>query len=152
MKNANVVALSKAIKEAEVKAARAALTPGEHEVDICIRLTGTLDIAPDTEKASTSSLLSEEFLIIALKMSGCTRERACEIIADLAKQGVNGDAKANKANRQALVEEYDPEGRISAIFADVKNSLPKTKVSGAAKFKGDVIEVTAAADAALQTA
>jgi hypothetical protein len=151
MDNASIIALSKAIKDKDAKEARASLTPGEHLVDVTVRISGALEIAPDTEKASTSSLLSEEFLIIALKMSGCTRERACEIIADLAKQGVNGDAKANKANRQALVEEYDPEGRISAIFADVKNSLPKTKVAGAAKFKGEVVEI-AAVDAARQTA
>jgi hypothetical protein len=151
MNNANLVALSKAVKDAEAKTARAALTPGEHAVDVTVHISGHLEIAPDTEKTSTSSLLSEEFLIIALKMSGCTRERACEIIADLAKESVNGDAKANKAARQALVEEYDPNGRISAIFDEVKASLPKTKVAGAAKFKGVMVEVSADA-AALKTA
>ena len=152
MDNANLVAISKAVKDAEAKTARAALTPGEHIVDVTVRISGALEIAPDTEKTSTSSLLSEEFLIIALKMSGCTRERACEIISDLAKQGVNGDAKANKAARKELVEEYDPQGRISAIFAEVKASLPKTKVAGACKFKGSVVEVAAADAAALKTA
>jgi hypothetical protein len=151
MNNASTVALSKIIKDAEAKTARAALTPGEHLVDITVHVSGSLEIAPDTEKTSTSSLLSEEFLIIALKMSGCTRERACEIIADLAKESVNGDAKANKAARQALVEEYDPNGRISAIFDEVKAKLPKTKVAGAAKFKGVMVEVSADA-AALKTA
>ena len=153
MDNASIIALSKAVKDKDAKDARSALTPGEHLVDVTVHIVGSLEIAPDTEKTSTSSLLSEEFLIIALKMSGCTRERACEIISDLAKQSVNGDAKVNKTNRQALVEEYDPQGRIYAIFADVKNSLPKTKVSGAAKFKGEVIEIAAdsAADA-LKTA
>lgn len=152
MKNAETVALSKAVKEAQVKTARAALTPGEHLVDVTVRLVGALEIAPDAEKTSTSNLLSEEFLVIALKMSGCTRERACEIIAALAKQSVNRDIDVNKDRRQEMVREYDPEGKISAIFEEIKKSLPKTKVAGAAKFKGDVIEVTAAADAALQTA
>lgn len=141
MDNASIVAISKALKEKDVKDARAALPPGEHEVDVLIRVTGTLDIAPDTEKTSTSSLLSEEFLILALKMSGCTRERACSIIAELASLSVNGDPKANKEARKALVEEYDPDGRINAIFTDIKKSLPKTIVMGAAKFKGVIAEV-----------
>lgn len=150
MDNQTTVAVAKAIKDKDAKEAREALAPGEYEVDAFVRVTGTLRVAPDTEKTSTSSLLSEEFLIVALKLAGCTRERACEIIGDLAKGSVNGEAKANKAARKALVEEYDPEGTITAIFADVKASLPKTVVRGAVKFDGAVVEVHASeADSAV---
>ena len=141
MDNLTTVAVAKAIKEKAMKAARDKLTQGEYKVDTLVHLLGTLTIGPDTEKTSTSSLLSEEFLIVALKMAGCTRERACAIIGDLAKGSVNGDAKLNKEARKAMVEEYDPEGKISDIFNTVKASLPKTQVRGAASFSGHVTDV-----------
>lgn len=58
-----------------VKAARAAMDPGSYPVDVTVHLSGNVTIGEDTDKASTSSLVSEAFLILALKMSGCTRER-----------------------------------------------------------------------------
>jgi len=153
MDNASIIALSKAVKDKDAKDARSALTPGEHLVDVTVHIVGSLEIAPDTEKKSTSSIISEDALILCLKLAGCTRERALEIIQSVVSETIGMEAKAAKAKRTAMVDEFDPDGRISSMFEDLKDSLPKTKVAGAAKFKGEVVEVTAAAAAAaLQTA
>jgi adenylosuccinate lyase len=125
------LAMEKAIADAASKAARAAVVPGSYPVDMLVRVVGTVTVAPDTDKAGTSKLLTEEFVMLALYMAGCTRERAAEIIRSLA-------GNADKAARAATVEAFDADGTVRGMFATLKAAVPRTPVRGSVKFVGDV--------------
>jgi len=147
MSAVEMLATSKAVAEKNVKAARSAMDPGTYPVDVTVRLSGAVTVGEDTDKASTSSLVSEAFLILALKMSGCTRERSIQIIEGLASEFVgSADRDAAKAARDAAVAEFDADGAMRALFTGLKARMPRTPVSGAVKFVGEV-EVIAAASA-----
>ena len=146
MNSATKIAICNAIDSKVKKAARADLTAGEYEVDQVVHVQGTVTIGEDTERTSTSSLINEEFLTLVLKMSGCTRDRAAEIIETVSTEildGWKGDKKAAKATRKAAVEAYDPDGTIKAMFDKVKESVPKTPTKGKVKFKGTCEAVAA---------
>lgn len=151
MDTTTTMAISKAVKEKDAKAARKALAPGEYPVHAVVEIEGTLIVAPDTEATPTSSLLSEDFMVMVLKMAGCTRERAAHLIRDVAQAYLAGwtgsetDKAAADAARKAMVAEYDPNGEIGEIFDEVKRSLPKVPRAGSVSFKGQVAEVEVAA-------
>lgn len=117
--------------------ARDAVVPGEYAVDVTIRVAGTVTVGEDGDRAGTSKLLSEEFVMLALHMAGCTRERAIEIIRELA-------GKADKKARKAMLDEFDAEGKVQGLFAELKAAVPRTPVKGSVSFAG-VAEVVASA-------
>lgn len=147
MKHVETLALAKAIAEKRVKAARAEMTPGSYPVDITVHVRGDVEVGEDGEKASTASLLSEDMLVLALRFAGVTRERAVEVISTLAAQallswtGSDEDKKRAKAERTALVDEYDADGSVREMLAAHKAALPKTRVAGSVRFVGEVEEV-----------
>jgi len=144
MNNVETMAVSKAVASKDVKAARKELEAGEHDVDVTVRVRGTVKVGEDGMKRSTSSLLNQEFLMLVLKYSGMTRNAAAEAVAMVARnylvnwQGTKNDKVAAKEARQELVAEFDPEGRIAEIFEGIKASIPMTPVKGSVKFVGDV--------------
>ena len=139
-----LLAVAKAVKSKDAKSARSGMEPGSYAVDTTVRIAGNLEVAEDGERTSTSSLLSEEFLVLVLKISGCTRKRAAEVIKTVSSEYLQGwtgskeDKKASKLARKEMIEEYDPNGEISEIIESVKESLPKTRVKGSVKFAGEV--------------
>lgn len=155
MKPEITIAITKAVAKKAADEARDALVVGEYDVDAVVHVHGTVSVGEDTEKTATGSLLSEAFLIAVLKACGCTREAAAGAIERTAREylvdwtGSAADKKAAKAARKALVEEYDPDGAITAIFEGVKASLPKTPVKGAVKFAGEVEAIEASSSAVL---
>ena len=147
MQAAKIVAIAKAIAEKQAKEARGQLRPGSYPVDITVHLAGEVTVGEDGDKASTPSLLSEDFLFLALHFAGVTRERAMEVIEQVAAAalqswvGSDADKKAAKAARTALVDSYDVEGTIRSRFDAVKARLPRTPVAGSTKFVGQIEEV-----------
>lgn len=150
-----MMALGKAIKAKDIKCAREQMSPGEHPVDVTVRVSGYVNVAKDTEKTPTSALLNQEFLMLVLHKAGFMREQAMDLLRDTAEEYLDGwvgsdEDRANaKDMRKELVEKCDPEGKISAFLKDTKISLPKTKVLGAVKFDG-VVEVVEDAVAAVE--
>lgn len=144
------VAVAKAVETKAVKAARKDLVAGEtYDVDVMVRVQGEVTVGEDYTRASTSSLISEEFMILVLQRCGVTRDGAAKVIEDLASEylkdwkGGAADKKAAKAARKAAVKEADPEGKISAIFENVKAKVPRTTCSGKVEFEGSVVAVDA---------
>lgn len=143
------LALAKLVAEKAAKQARAQVVPGSYPVDLTVRVRGELTVAEDGEKTSTSSLISEDALILAPHFSGCTRERAVEVLSNVVAAALAGwtgsdaDKAAAKAAHEALVAEYDADGRVRQVLAQAKATLPKTRVSGSVKFCGCLDEVAA---------
>lgn len=148
--SAETVAVAKAVETKAVKAARKELVAGEtYDVDVMVRVQGEVTVGEDYTRASTSSLISEEFMILVLQRCGVTRDGAAKVIEELATEylkGWKGGAaakKAAKAARKAAVKEADPEGKISAIFESVKSSVPRTTCAGKVEFEGECAVVNA---------
>ncbi len=143
-----MLAVSKALKKKDAEWARGAVVAGTYPVDVTVHLSGDVSVGEDTDKASTSSLVSEDFLIVALHMAGCTRDRAAAVIEQVAAAWINvKDKDAAKAAREELVERFDADGNLRAMFAEMKARLPRTDVKGAVSFKG-AVEVVGAAEQA----
>ncbi len=144
------VAVAKAVETKVAKAARKDLVAGEkYDVDVVVRVQGEVSVGEDYTRASTSSLISEEFMILVLQRCGVTRDGAAKVIEEVASEylkGWTGGAAAKKeakAARKAAVKEADPEGKISAIFEGVKAKVPRTTCSGKVEFEGEVTQVSA---------
>lgn len=141
-----MLALSKALKKKDAEWARGAVVAGTFPVDVTVHLAGDVSVGKDTDKASTSSLVSEDFLIVALHVAGCTRDRAAAIIEQVAAAWVNvADKDAAKKAREALVEKFDADGNLRAMFEEMKERMPRTDVRGSVSFQGAVEVVASAA-------
>jgi len=149
MKNETTIALAGLINKRgkEYKGARGALGVGKHEVDATVHISGTLTIEPDTDKASTASILNEDFLCLVLHHAGITRKSAIKVIEDIAEDylfGWDGSDEAReqaKEDRKAKMREIDPDGDIKEMMKDLKNRLPRTPSRGMALWDGVAIEV-----------
>jgi len=149
MENLTTVAVAKAVsdKTKNYKAARGALEAGSHAINTTVKLVGSIEIAEDTNKTSTCSLLNEDFLALVLHHAGVTRKSAAAAIEKVAAECLEGwtgskeDKKAAKEVRAEAVAKFDPNGEIKAIFAGIKDRLPRTPVKGSVKFVGEVIEI-----------
>jgi hypothetical protein len=130
-----MLAISKAVNGKDVGWARDAVVPGEYPIDVTVHVSGTVAVGADGDRAGTSKILSEEFVILALHMAGCTRERAVAIIRELA-------GSADKKARQAMLAAFDADGRVAGLFAELKAAVPRTRVRGDVAFAG-VAEVVA---------
>lgn len=133
-----MLAVTKAFGKKDQDWARGAVVPGEYPVDVTLHVSGTITVGEDGDRAGTSKLLSEEFVMLALHMAGCTRERAVAIIRELAGQ-------ADKKERKAMLAAFDAEGTVAALFAELKAAVPRTPVRGEVSFAGAVTAGDAAA-------
>jgi hypothetical protein len=151
MKNETTIALTKVVsgKSKDTKVARACLKPGEYKVDTTVHVVGTMRVAEDNDIAPTVSILNTDFLALVLHHAGITREASAKLIKEIADDylidwtGSEEDKKKAKAARKAKVAEIDPEGKIRAIFDDLKASLPRIPAKGKVTWKGTVVEVEA---------
>ena len=133
-----MLALHKGLSKKDNDWARGAVVPGEYAVDVTVRIAGTVHVEADGDRAGTSKLLSEEFVMLALHMAGCTRERAVAIIQELA-------GTADKKARQAALAAFDADGKVAGLFKQLKAAVPRTTVRGDVDFTGAVEVVTSAA-------
>jgi len=151
MKDATTIALTKVIsgRSKDAKNAREALEPGEYVVDTTVHITGTMKVGEDHDIAPTASILNADFLTLVLHHAGITRDAAAKVIEEVAGDylidwtGSDEDKADAKAARKAKIEEIDPDGKIKAIFADFKNSLPRIPSKGKVTWKGSVAEIEA---------
>ena len=95
MNATETIALNNLVATAAAKAAREALEVGTHQVDITVRVTGSLNVAKDTEKTPTVSIPVKEVLALFVARSGCTREASLkllrECLTDALAEGTKGE-------------------------------------------------------------
>lgn len=142
--NIEKMAVSKALKESQIKEAREELQAGSYPVNMTVRIHGMIDVGKDTERVSTSSLISEDFMLLVLKKAGFMRDQAATIIKEVATEclkdwkGTKEDKEKAKDARAAMVAEFDPDGKIRNMLNEIKKSIPKTPVRGSVSFDGQV--------------
>ena len=137
MNATQTIALNSLIETKVAKAAREGLEVGTHQVDVTVRVTGSLTVAEDTEKTPTVSIPVKEVLALFVARSGCTREASLkllrECLTDALAEGTKGEGAIDGA--------VDIDAEFKAMVSTLTASLPKTPVKGAVKAKLTVTEV-----------
>ncbi len=123
------LALGKILNRKELAAARAEIGSGVHSVDVTIRVTGTLDVAEDTEKAATVKVLSKATVGLLLRRMGVTRAKAMELLVEVFTEAMTLDKDAS----EALLEEVGVDDAVKMFRTDVVDRLPKLKCKGAVR-------------------
>ncbi len=113
----------------DLKEARDGVVPGKYEVDVTVRVTGTLTVAPDTEVSPTASLPTQLLLVQLLKRMGHTRESAVLLLSELTDTA-NGLSPAEK---KKLVSESGYDEAEAVYKANVTAKLGKSPRRGAVK-------------------
>ncbi|MCA9494711.1 MAG: hypothetical protein KC621_32505 [Myxococcales bacterium] len=124
---AEIVALSRAVAAKVVKGARGELEPGTHEVDLVLRVRGSIAVGHDGQRAPTASIPVKEVLALFIARSGCTREAAVrllrECLTEALSRGVSG--------RGAIDAAADIDEAFREETARLIAELPATPVAGA---------------------
>jgi hypothetical protein len=127
MNDLEKVVLAYAIADKDLKAARAAIKPGEYPVSFTVNVSGILSVAEDTSKVPTVSVPWTAVVAALLHRMGATREHSVQILSEILPSVV-GDNGFASVITEAEVKE------IGLIALDaIKGSLPKTPVKGAVK-------------------
>lgn len=94
-KNIETIALAKAIKEAQAKAARAAISAGEYQIDEWVHITGSVKVGEDYEQRIVAKAQPWDLLAVALsKLNGVTVEA-------LVREALDGSIAAEEIKAQA---------------------------------------------------
>lgn len=131
------VAIAKAIATKDATAAREQLTVGKHEVDVTVRITGSLNVFADTEKTPTVSMPMKEVLALFIRYSGITGPHALALLKRAMTDALTKTDSEGSQNTQG-------EGAIAAVIKDIDETinlvvepmlqnLPKTPVKGMVK-------------------
>lgn len=126
---AQIIAVTSLVKESAQKTARAALDVGTHDVDITLRVVGTIDVASDTTRVPTVSIPLKEVLALFIARAGGTREGSIALL-----RGCMADALAlGPEGVGAIADVVD----IDAVYVEqvqaITASLPRTPVRGAVR-------------------
>lgn len=95
-------------------------------------------VAPDTDKAPTSSIPWTAVTALLLQRMGVQRDGALDILRNVMNQALNLDKDATKT----LMEEYDVKGMEKRLKEEVIAELPRVPVKGAVKVDKDAVKVT----------
>ena len=129
------LAISKAIKEAAEKAARTQVATGTHAVDMIVHISGTLNVAEDTEKTPTVSISLLDVLAASLQYAGAVREALWTCI----QRGAEEAIKARNNTDKVFTVEAEKINRMMEDFVKpLLAALPKTPVKGKVTTKLDV--------------
>ena len=128
-------ALNNLIATKAAAAARGELIPGQYDVDIVVRVSGTVKVAEDTEKTPTVSIPVKEVLALFIARSGATREASIKLLRECLTDALKKDVEGVGAIDAAADIDAEFKSAVAALTA----SLPKTPVKGAVK---TVLEVT----------
>lgn len=110
------------------KGVRNEISPGKHEVDFLVRVSGTLTVGEDYETKPTVSLPVKEILALFAARAGFTRERTIELLREVTTEALeSGKAGASGEVKEAIsgVSEY-----LEMIQKELIEKLPKAKRAG----------------------
>ena len=123
------LALSRAVNKKADDLAREGVVAGTYDVDMTVRLVGTIEVLEDTDKKPTVSIPMKEVLALFVARSGCTREASVKLLrecmTDALKHGVTGQGAIDAA--ADIAKEH------KAIVNEMLETLPRTFVAGAVK-------------------
>lgn len=123
------LAVANAIETKNEKLARSGVVAGTYNVDVTVRVHGTVKVGEDTEKTPTASIPVKEVLALFIARSGCTREASIALLrdclTDALSQGVTGAG--------AIEAVADIDNVFKAAANELVASLPKTPVKGSVK-------------------
>lgn len=131
----SLLALSKLVTKKAADTARADLKPGTYHFDESLHITGTLTVAPDTEKTPTVSIPFRDVLVLFVQRAGITRERTLELLRDCVSEAL----KKSDGGAAGCLDEH-----LEAVFTsavdEMLETLPKTSVKGAVKVAALCVE------------
>lgn len=133
LNNAEVVALTKAIKAAELTAARKGLTVGEHPIDITCRVTGNITVGEQEDYTPTISIPIKSTLALFIRYCGVTRKAAEAALVRAMTEALNQDVKGEEKNaiiQKAISENEEVIATCEAKVKMMVGALPKAKRDG----------------------
>ena len=123
------LALSRAVNKKADDLAREGVVAGTYDVDMTVRLVGTVEVLEDTDKKPTVSIPMKEVLALFVARSGCTREASVKLLrecmTDALRHGVTGAGAVEAA--ADIAQEH------KKVANDMLATLPRTFVAGAVK-------------------
>jgi hypothetical protein len=148
MNATEITALNNIVQAKALKAARADLAVGTHQVDVTVRVTGTVTVGEDYTRTPTVGVPVKEVLALFLARSGALREANVKLLqACFAEAMADGAGKGKDALKEAVAD-------LDTVWADQVDALlagmPVATVKGPVTTKLAVAEVVqVAADAAM---
>lgn len=133
--DATILALSKLIADKQAKDARSKLGPGHHDIDLTVRIKGSMSIGEDYEKAPTVSIPLLAVLALFAKRAGVTKESSLNLIRECMVEALS---TANKGADVLAAEVEGLEIMVKEIQQEVIAKLPKTISKGVVKTKLEV--------------
>lgn len=135
-RNVNIVALANFITANDLKVARPNVAAGNHDVDVTIRVTGTISVGADYTTTPTVSVPLKETLALFIAYCGITREAAINLMTRAMTDAISQTGKGKGALAGVDQVEQTIE-RVEATMA----SLPKQPRKGPVKTKLTYAEV-----------
>lgn len=128
------LAISKVITAAAVKAARERLAVGVHDVDITVRVKGSLDIRPDEQFIPTVEIPLLATMALFVRKSGIMREHVLELLKESMTEALERGEKGIEKTATVLapLEEEtvirDAMNAVKATIAQLPLQTRKGKV------------------------
>lgn len=141
MTEATVTALNNLVEAKALKAARAGLAVGTHQVDVTVRVTGTVTVGEDYGRTPTVGVPVKEVLALFLARSGALRGANVALLqACFTEAMADGAGKGKDALKKAVTD-------LDTVWTDQVNAilatLPDAPVRGPVTTKLAVAEVVA---------
>lgn len=135
-----VTALNNLVTTKALKLARVGLAVGTHQVDVTVKVTGTVTVGEDFTRIPTVGIPVKEVLALFLARSGALRDANIKLLQECFAQAFAQDSKGEGALKAAAELDSVFEDQVTAILA----SLPPAPVKGAVTTKLTVSEVVEA--------
>jgi len=122
------------------KKARGQLSPGTHEVDALVHLTGEIEILEDEQYTPTVSLPLLEIMALFIAHAGFTREHTMALIRQCCGEAIEQTGKA----QGSLKDNVDAVKKTLAIVKkEITSKLTEKTRNGKVKCKVEAVEVLA---------
>jgi hypothetical protein len=125
--------------------ARDQLSPGIHNINALVRLTGEIEILDDEEYTPTVSLPILEIMALFIAHAGFTREHTMALIRQCCGEAINQDGKAKdslKDNVEVVTK------TLETVKKEITSKFTKQTRKGKVKCKVEAVEVLALPEAA----
>jgi hypothetical protein len=129
---ANILAITKAIKEKLAKEARADLSPGIHPVDVTAHIKGILDVKEDETFTPTVNIPIKSAFALFIRYCGVTREAAknaaIRAMTDSLNNGHDSDGALNAETSDEARIIADCEAQVTEMLGKLPTQVRKGKV------------------------
>jgi len=140
-----ILALSKLTKENAVKSIRGEVKAGSYPatVEVFVRVdgeeqrvvyNGALNVAEDGSQRPTSNLLSIEVLALLFQRMGIQRERAMDVLQEVATEYLTNGQKVGEGLKELIT---DLEG-FQERYGQMLEALPKIKKNGSVSLAAEM--------------